>query len=538
MQQRSGPPVAAPAPPLERPVPATSTRAGTSGWTFAGQVAALTAAAYLPVLVTAREPAVLGWVAVLAVGVVAGLLLRRRDPGVAIAALLPATALVSTGLVQHSSEYMPAVACATAFAVGWAAGRAERRAAPAARDSPPLALAVFSAYLSWAALATSRSVDWRVSAVYLVGMAAVLALAFGLAPAHLASERARRRFLWVLVAIGIVSALAGYAGAALGPISIFPGQTGQALLLELTLHGHPTGLIVPWVSGLYLAQGAQYQALVIGLAAALGARAGCVTGGRRRLTLAVVVMLPAALLTFSRAGWLMVAAAGAVVGLGQLARRRVDALPLWLGAAFALLAAALVMNQVGGNARFDLQAARGWSQAATPVDNAQAPPPVTGVHGTIDPSAGSQVRGGADLSSRAVLWLASADAVRKRPLTGYGPGLDAVAIAPFIKSSYASYRGVTSHSTWLRTAVEMGVPGLALLVLVWLTVAGTVAIGWLRGRPLRDDPTLVALIAIVCALFVDQAVETYLLGGLTSASVVWALALGVLCWAAVRSPGS
>lgn len=500
---------------------------------FAAQVTAIVVAAYVPVMVTAATSSTVGWAAVIVVGAALGLLVHRWGPEVGIAGLLPAAALVSSGLVEASSEYMPAVACGVAIGVGAGIRLVERRLPPTPAAMPVLVLVAVSAYVAWAAVVTVSSTARRTSLVYLFGMALVLGLAFVLTPRWLASPGARRRILAVLVAIGLVSAVLTYATSLLGPLRVFPAQTSEALLLELTLGRHPTGVILPWVSGLYLAQGAQYQALVVALVAALGLRARLDATWRRWLAVAAVALAPALFLTLSRAGWLMAAVACVLVGLAQLWRRRPAGLSLAFGALFAVLAVAQVTNLLGANARFDLQAARGWTQAPA-TTQADAPPPVVGVHGNVGSgSAGdAQVRGGTDLSSRAVLWLASTDAVRQRPITGYGPGMDATAIAPFIKSSYASYRGVTSHSTWLRTAVEMGVPGLALLALVWLAVAVTALRGWFAGSPMLEDVTLGTLAAIVIALLIDQSVETYLLGGLTFSNTVWAMALGLLAWSA------
>jgi O-antigen ligase len=137
-------------------------------------------------------------------------------------------------------------------------------------------------------------------------------------------------------------------------------------------------------------------------------------------------------------------------------------------------------------------------------------------------------RGGAGLSNRLALWSASLSAIRARPIFGTGPGTDALAIAPYLTGRYTIYRGLTSHNTWLRTAVELGLPGLVLIIVVILSIGWKTFQGVRLDRTLLDDATTVALGASVLGLLADQFFETYLLGGATFSNFYWALSMALL----------
>ena len=100
-------------------------------------------------------------------------------------------------------------------------------------------------------------------------------------------------------------------------------------------------------------------------------------------------------------------------------------------------------------------------------------------------------------------------------------------MSPFLTGANAYYRGLTSHSTWLRTALEMGLIGLVAMLGVVVATAWTV----LRHRSVDArllEPSMWALVAATAAIVVGQSLETLLLGGLTYASLYWALAMGII----------
>src|SRR5260370_40303283 len=68
------------------------------------------------------------------------------------------------------------------------------------------------------------------------------------------------------------------------------------------------------------------------------------------------------------------------------------------------------------------------------------------------------LRGGAGLSGRQYLWAASADAIKHRPVLGYGPGNDVPAIDHYLGSSAKQARhnpvALSCHSAFVRTVRE------------------------------------------------------------------------------------
>ena len=85
----------------------------------------------------------------------------------------------------------------------------------------------------------------------------------------------------------------------------------------------------------------------------------------------------------------------------------------------------------------------------------------------------------------------------------------------------------------------MGVIGLVAMLGIVAATAWTI----LRHRSVDGrllEPSMWALIAATAAIFVGQSLETLLLGGLTYASLYWALAMGMLVAgpAAAASPAT
>jgi O-antigen ligase len=137
------------------------------------------------------------------------------------------------------------------------------------------------------------------------------------------------------------------------------------------------------------------------------------------------------------------------------------------------------------------------------------------------------LRGGTALTGREFLWKASWEAIKKRPVTGYGPGNNVPAIDPYLSGVGLQLKGLTSHSTWFRTAVEMGVPGLLLLIAV-LVVAGWVFVRGPRSEiPDVPDPTRAVLAASVIAMIPVMTFESVYLGGVTFTSLYLAVAIGL-----------
>jgi O-antigen ligase len=469
---------------------------------LAAAVIAIIVASWLPVLVGATTRTAFGWLAAVALALIVERLTRDLIPGALVAGLLLSSALVPSGLVTDATHYMPVAVTGGALAIraGFETWRTRRLNVLTPR---PVVIAL-GLYLAWAALTTVTSIDHRVSAFYLAGMIGICALAFWAIPAMMDDRSSSDAMLAALSAVGVVVALTVYVVAFVGNLNIFGRPVGLYQLADLTVGGQATGLFFGRSSGVYLAPLEPSILMVIAVGALLGWSA--TRRGRPLLLarLALVFIAPAILLTLDRTAWLAaIVATGAFAVLAPAARlKAVTATVLfWF---FALSFLLVLSNVVGAN-------------AVAPACTAGCAP------GTGE----TTLRGGTGLSDREHLWRASLYAIQERPLLGFGPGNDVPAIDPYLDRAGAPTHGLTSHSTWLRTAVEMGVPGLALLI----GVLGAVA--WRVVRRLREtigeaDAFQLALVASVFGLVPAMTFESFLLGGVAFSSLYLTLALGLI----------
>lgn len=475
------------------------------------------------------------------VGLIGGLAYRARLPQAPVLSMVAAAVLLGSPIVPAEGRYLPVLASMIAVAITMVS---EVRRGRALRFPSRWISVLVALYFANAAAATIFSIDVRSSVVYLVGIGASLAIAFVAVPTLLDTAASRLAFVVMAGAVGVVLAIMSLGLWMVGPLTTLGEPLGIYLITELRVGDELTGIIVPRGAGPYLTPGYQALNLSIGLVALLSVRP---FAGRARLLVepGIGLVVLAILLTMARGGWL-VAASGSLavamllafqVGRRLPQRRRYLPIDRPAVASFAVLAVALALllaNVLGADARYDLAAIRyGDAAAGTSEEDivsgpGSKPDPVTG--GVVPPVATSTpvpVRGGAESSSRGVIWSASLAAIAERPIQGHGPGTNALAIAPFLVGPNAVYQGLTSHSTWLRTAVEMGVGGLAALVAIIVATAFSV-VRARRTASLLNEPSSVALLAATAALVVGQTTETLLLGGLTYASMFWAMAIGLL----------
>jgi hypothetical protein len=493
----------------------------------AGLVALVVVVAFLLAYAVGGLGQVVGGALAILVALAIGWLSPRAWLPLLALATLPAAVIVGAHLVPAPTRYVPTFV--VSLALGLAFVRA-LRAREVAVALPPRAVALaVAAYLGWSAVTTPFSSSLVTSVLYLAGMAGTLLLAFVVVPSVLAGAVGRRL---VATTVGILAGLLAVAAlviAALGPITLLGQTFGLDLLTELYVGTTRTGLIVPRTTGVFDAPAEQSLALAVGLVAILSLRrAGA---GWRALSVVVGIGL---VLPLARDGWL--AAAGGAVALlaaAAWARRAGWAAILGWGAFFFGLLVAVTLQLVVLVARPDLERDR-YGQSALIL-----PEQVEGA---------DNVRGGASLSGRIPIWAASVDAIAERPVVGWGLGEDPDAIAPHLQGQDARFRGLTSHNTWLRTAVEIGLPGLAAFAAVLVAVAWTFLRDSRRARqggrsedadqpragPAADDLGMHALVGIIVALLLAQGFETLLLGGLNFPSFIWTLALGMV----VARPGS
>ena len=500
------------------------------GLGLAARTAGAALVAYVPVLVASWAHAPAGWAA----AVVAALILASRpalfDAGTLACALVPTAALTLSGLVQPVSEYMAFATIGLAFVARCALDSRGRWRELLTARMPRAVPALVVAYLAWAAVATAFSTDRRTSLVYIAGMTFALGIAFWLVPPVLGTPAARRRLLVTVAAVALAAVAGSAVLAVTGPSRLFGVPYGSVLIVEPPIFGAPTHLVYPRAFGPYIGQGAYYTLVAAGLLAVLALRETVAGRSSALWAGAAAVLALALLLCFSRAGWTMAIAGGFVCTAASVWRRRPDWLAGTTTTVFGVALTALALNALGADARFDVQVARGWP-AYVVADRllsgdellAYVLPSHGGRTGPVQ-----QIRGGVSLTERDGLWRASAVAASHRPVLGYGPGTDAAAIAPFLGPQYADYRGISSHSGWLRTLVEMGGPGLLLVGAIW---AGVLALGLTAVRRTPDllrDVTFVVPVAWAVAFLLDETFQVYLFGGFGFYNLLTAVSLSLI----------
>jgi len=468
---------------------------------FAGAVTGVVAASWLPVLAGAMTRTAVGWLATILVAAAVAWLTRSFTSAVLVCGLVASSAFVASGLVSDPTHYMPVAV--TGGALGLRTLLDAWRGRSLASATPRIVLVPVGLYLAWAALSTLTSIDHRVSAVYLVGMIAVCALAFWTIPAMLAEQSDRDNLLLSVGVLGVIVALTVYIVELTGNLNVFGRSVGSYLLADVTIGGHRTGLHFARSSGMYLAPLEAAITMVVGVGMLLGWSA--MRGGRPQLLarLGILVMIPAIVLTLDRTAWLAaIISVAALVVLAPVRRFHATAAVV-VGLVFAAIFLFVLAGQLGANAIGDVC--------------------------TVNCTGGNEstIRGGTGLSGREYLWRASISAIEKRPLLGYGPGNNVPAIRPYLTVTDQHIGTLTSHSTWFRTGVEMGVPGLVALIGVLVAVAWVFIRAPMRERTVGDGGHLV-LAASVCGLVAAMTFESFLLGGVTFTSLFLAVALGLI----------
>lgn len=481
--------------------------AGSNAGRFAIAVTAVVVASWLPVLVTVATRATLGWLAAVTLALLAAWLTRQVEPTVLVSAFLLSSALVPSGLVTEATHYMPVAVTGGALAV--------RVGLDARRDGlprlPPLAIVVtVGLYLAWAALSTVTSIDHRVSAVYLVGMVVICALGFWIIPAVLFSRPDRERLLGALGGLGVVVALSVYFVSVAGGLTLFGRQVGFYRVLDLTVRGTGTGLHFGYSAGAFLTPLEPSVMMVIGILSLLGWSAGRSGRDLRVAWAAILFTTPAILLTLDRSAWLAAAVGGLFFTALVFASRARVAIAAFVTVFFAACFLLVLANYLGAN---------GPANTCTASCSAGADE--------------TPIRGGTGLSGREYLWKWSLDAIEHRPILGYGLGNDITAIDRFMTddAARAGYvlKGLTSHSTWFRTAVDMGIPGLLFLLGTGFAVAWVFIERMVTTRTV-SDATRIAVAAALCGLLPAMTFESFLLGGVTFSSLFLTVAAGLTAY--------
>ena len=457
-------------------------------------------------------------------------------------ALIPASAIPMTGLVSVTTQYVPTAIVGAALLARFGLDfRSSGLTGLTPRLPPRIVLAAVGGFVAWSLLSTATSAWPTTGVIYVAGMVATLTICFVVAPAiaaHLPSTR--RSVLETIVLCGVVAAAFDLVLMLTGPITPFDRSIGRYLMIEVTIAGARTGVVLPWATGPFLEPASASAILVAALLALVALHRTTSARSSRLLAGGTVVVVGALLLTWTRTGWFAVCVGLGFIALDGLRSHRPARRAIGVLAVFAILSGGLMVGLIGADLRADLDLQRYGSAdtvrglpapsptPASPAPNASPGTTATTTAGgsTTAPDQLLQVRGGSSLSGRLTLWVASVNAVRARPITGWGPGTNPQAIAPFLGTSGADYTGLSSHSTWLRTAVETGVPGLVLIAVYVLGVLVIAARAYAKHRA-PPDTMSVGLIAVFVALVAWQTFESSILGGLTFPAFLWALTGGL-----------
>ena len=510
------------------------------------------AAGVVVLVVIAGLAAVIGvgvWLVSGAAAVLAGLLIKAQQRRLLVLTLIPATLLTNSNLVPHNGRYVPAVTVLIALLV---ASRADvGRIATHVRVLPKWLVRVLVAYFLWMVLTALTSTAKEVSFAYVVGSVVTLTIAFLVIPSIAHRSRLLEEIVATLVLTGVVIVVSGVLLALAGSIQLYGKSVGLYFITEATLLGHPTGLIFLQDYGPFV--GPETTPLALGLAGVLYLRS--VSEGRMRLAwnAAGLILLLGLLSTFSREGWLIVVLTCLALSIPGRSASRIARPALVTSLVMLVIFSAGITNVLGVIGRMDLTAdwygphaasvllnpnptTRGESGSSPPTSSpgtqvtqrtleapcvaVESPGAQTGT--TTNPTV--ELKGSSSLLARLCLWETAARAIAHSPIFGYGPGTGSTAIIPFFLGKGAGVVGATTHDTYLRVGVEMGVPGIA----IYLALTGIAA--WLALACLRRSRVgaEMVLAASVLAITVAELTDTLLFGGLSFPGFWLAMAVGLL----------
>jgi O-antigen ligase len=481
---------------------------------WALRIALAVLVALAPALAPLVVPVPVAWVAALVVGAV--LVLRPVfSPLTLAAAIIVATAIAESSLVPDAGSPLPAIALAVPLL---AAVLLDRRRDPRLVRYPPRAVTLAALlYLGAMVLAiiAGALTGWRPN--YPVVLTALVALGLGLGLVvlpHVASAPPGRVLLVAtIVALGPLLVLGSLVLVVTGPVMLDGAWVGAWLQAELTVLGHPTGIVFARVTGPFARPAGAATILAVSMIALLGLRPSVGPRSRRLLAALLPVLGVALFLTQNRDGWLIVAtAAGLLAAFFLWRERRLDGMALATGAVFLALLGAMSLNAIGANVRQDVATAVYGPAIAATIPGA-------------DEDTAAPIRGGTGLSGREYLWRASSTAIRERPVLGWGLGSDQDVVAARLDPSATRFVGLTSDSLYLVTATETGLLGLLALLAFSVTSLVAIARRLLAGP--SPDAASVAMGATFVGLLAGGIFETYRLGWVVFPSFELALAVGL-----------
>ena len=453
--------------------------------------------------------------------------LRFPERGLVLAvraclALVLLTPLAGMPWVLYAFTVGKAVYAHTLIAVAFGLWAVLAAARPTWRPRPGILLVLLAATLAAGLVSAFFGVSLQRSLwsnyVRMGGLVAALHwLVFAvLLSAMLRTAADWRRYLNLFLAVGLAAALLGTARF------LFPGASDHPWWFES---------LYPRISGSFanpLFFGAHLQAVAL-LAAGFLARSflGAPAPAAARIFWALTAALSVWALGLSGS---MGAAAGLWAGAGGAAlyfalwgppgRARLGGRVVFGTAALAgaVLAAALLLDGPGGReAAGDAAAANGGTSVTQPETRPLAPDGTDGGKGyaiTLLERITDAGRVGSTFGKRLDTWSAGLQAFADRPLLGWGPENNMVAVSRYDRAAAGTNRSSDrAHNEAMERAVTGGLAGLAAWLLLW---AATFAALWRGSR--RADPGDGALV-----VFAGAALLGWLVQGLTSfySPVTW-----------------
>jgi O-antigen ligase len=471
-------------------------------------------AALMPALAARVLAIPVAWALAIALGLALDAL-SIFSPTTLAAALIVATAIAGTSFIPDAGSALPAVALGIPLV---ATAARDWRRDPSAIHLPSrwvMAAAFLCLGVMIISIIAGAATGWRPNyPIVLTGLvSAGLLLGLVVVPHVVSTSSDRLVLLASLVALGPLLLIASIVLAATGPIPLDGAWVGAWLHAELTMFGHPTGLVFVRVTGPFARPAGAATILAVSATALLGLRRSVGAPARLALTGLLPVLAILLFIAQNRGGWLIVAVTAslyAVVGLWR--ERRLDIPAVVMGVVFFALLGAISVDAIGADVRQDASiAAYGPAIAAT----------VPGA----DEDMAATIRGGTGLSGRQYLWRASIDAIIERPLLGWGLGSDEEAIRPLLDPSATRFAGATSDSMYLVTTVETGLVGL--IALSAFIATSLVAVTRRLLTDVTVDPTGVTMGVTFAGLLAGAAFETYRLGWVVYPSFELALAVGL-----------
>lgn len=286
----------------------------------------------------------------------------------------------------------------------------------------------------------------------------------------------------VRLALGVLVAVAAFISA-------------NALLSAGTTHVFYAGAVVEGrAQGLFIEPNELGSFCSMVAVAATGLALGAQRAASRLLTSAALALILGALaLSLSRGAWL-----GTAAGFGLMLITVTQARRAVLALAVPLVVGASILNLfLPENPQVQVLGER--ARVLTKLDQ-----PYEG---------------------RPAIWSEALRQIRERPVTGQGPGNFGIASRRLAATGQTVYTG-HAHNLYLNTAAELGLPGLALLLVFFAALAAAAhdTLRRLRQQARGGDRALVAAMAAGLLSFAVQGLTNTFIGNPIIDATVWGLA--------------